>query len=439
MSDNSSDPEDSGTDDDQQPTEETGFDFNSSSEDAESSDESDETSEEVTLDHVRKVVTDEFDETMWGVTEALLSAHATLLIEEVKNCTGVIVVGESGAGKTTAISLFEGLDDQVYRSDDATPASFVSHDASLTDEQLEEVDLLPRIRHKTLTSRDMATWFSGPQEAIEQKMALMAHLMDGEGYSRDSGSHGRRGYRGDYRFTFLGATTPLDPRAWRVMGHTGYRFVFYNLPSGEVDRDELEDELFSETRYQERRNQCQEAVQNFLAKLWDEHDEYGGIEKHFDATDEAKTSITYLAKLVKFSRATLGKDGELSRESPERIGAVLRDIAQGRAILDSRTTIQVKDVQVSARIALSTMPKKRRPLVRALLNPENDWKLTTAEAQQALMTSRPTTLERMKLMDTLELAYCVTDTEDGREPKQIEIKPEFEWPDSLDFPEFGGA
>jgi hypothetical protein len=351
----------------------------------------------------------------------------------------VVIVGEPGAGKTTAIRFFEGLEGQTYRSDDTTAASFVTLVANQSDEDREEIDLLPRISHKTLTSRDMATWFSGPQESIEDKMSTMAHVMDGDGFMRDGGTGGRRGYSGDYRFTFIGASTPLDPRAWRVMGHTGQRFVFYNLSGDEVDRDELESELFAKTRYSERVERCRKAVHDFLESLWDEHDGYSGIEEHFDATDEAKEAIAYLGQLVKFSRATLGEDDEPSRENPLRVGAVLRDIAQGRALLNGRKTIQVDDVQVSARIALSTMPRKRRPLVRALLDPKKGGKLATSQVEDELGVSRPTALDRMEKAELLGIAACDGDDEDGRNPVYLKVKPQFEWPDCLDFPEFGGA
>jgi len=100
--------------------------------------------ENVTLSDVRETVIKNFDEAQWHLTEAILSTHATLFVGGVQNCAGLIVVGQSGAGKTTALKFFEGLDEQFYRSDEVTPASFVTHDASLSKDQLEGVDLLPR-------------------------------------------------------------------------------------------------------------------------------------------------------------------------------------------------------------------------------------------------------------------------------------------------------
>lgn len=400
-----------------------------------------EVDEDVALADVRETVVKNFDEAQWHLTEAILSTHATLFIGGIQNCVGLIVVGQSGAGKTTALRFFDGLDDQFYRSDEVTPASFVTHDASLPEERLEEVDILPRIQHKSLLCRDMETWFSGDREGIRTTMSRMTHLMDGEGLTRDSGSHGKRGYEGDFRFSFIGASTPLAPRAWEVMGNAGYRFVFYHTESRPNDQQTLKNNLFGNSTYGEKVNECQSKVQSYLHNLWTTLDGYGGVpDSEIHVSDDAQDAIPYLAQVVKFSRATFTDrsdedDPIVRREDPHRIGAVLRDIAKGRALLNERTTVSVDDVVVSARIALSTMPNKRRPLVRALLNPANNGQLTRNEVQDALGVSKPTALDRMELMDTLGIAEFSEVEEDGRGTKKLELRDEFEWPDVLPFPD----
>ena len=397
--------------------------------------------ENVTLSDVRETVVKNFDEAQWHLTEAILSTHATLFVGGVQNCAGLIVVGQSGAGKTTALKFFEGLDEQFYRSDEVTPASFVTHDASLSEDQLEEVDLLPRIKHKSLLCRDMETWFSGDRESIRTTMSRMTHLMDGEGLTRDSGSHGKRGYEGDFRFSFIGASTPLQSRAWEVMGNAGYRFVFYHKEPRPDDHETLRNNLFGESSYEEKVAECRQKVQSFLHRLWNDHGGYGSIpDDEISFSDDAQNAIPYLAKVVKFSRATLtdrsGKDSpDVSREDPHRIGAVLREIAKGRALIDGETEVSVDDVVVSARVALSTMPSKRRPLVRTLLNPANDGRLTRNEVGEALGVSKPTALDRMELMDTLGIAKFTEVEDDGRGTKKLELKEEFQWPDVLPFPD----
>lgn len=401
-------------------------------------------SDQYALSEVQETVVKNFDDAQWHLTEAILSTHATLFIDGIQNCTGLIVVGKSGAGKTTALKFFQGLDEQFYRSDEVTPASFVSHDASLTDAELAEVDLLPRIQHKSLLCRDMETWFSGNEEGIRTTMSRMTHLMDGEGLTRDSGSHGQRGYQGDLRFSFIGASTPLAPRAWRVMGNAGYRFVFYYKESRPSDRAVLKENLFGESNYGEQVRECNEVVQAFLERLWELHGGYCGVpDSDISISDDAQEAIAYLAHVVKFCRATLtynkDEDGPtVSREDPHRVGSVLRDIAKGRALLEERTTVSVDDVAVSARIALSTMPDKRRPVVRALLDPNSDGQLLRNEVEGVLGVSKPTAITRMKLLDTLGIADFTEVEDDGRGTKQIELKDEFKWPDALAFPQFGG-
>jgi hypothetical protein len=100
-------------------------------------------------------------------------------------------------------------------------------------------------------------------------------------------------------------------------------------------------------------------------------------------------------------------------------------------------TVEVEDVQVSARIALSTMPKKRRPLVRLLLDP-TEGPVKAEDVEDVLDVSRPTATDRMDQMIALDIAEWV-EIDDGRGTLVMEPRSEFEWPDCLDFPEFGGA
>jgi hypothetical protein len=385
------------------------------------------------LSDVRETVIEEFDKQTWEVTEASLSVHASLLIEGLQSCTGLVIVGETSAGKSTIIRFFgDGLDDLVERSDDATPASFVSAEPSKEEEELEKLDLLPRIQHKLMTCKDMSSWFAGDQASIQKWMSVVANVMDGDGYVRDTGSHGQRGYTGDYRFGFLGATTPLPRRAWEVMGHTGNRLVFHEKTKT-TDMSQAVSDVFDDDEYGRKVDRCQEAVQSLLNDLWSEHGGYGSIEWDSSLSDELHQVFEYLTMLVVHARAPV-EDGTTKKEGPHRIATTLRDIARGHALLCGRKQVEIEDAQVCARIALSTMPKERRPVVRAVLNPKNDGTLSTSDLTEQTPYTEPTVLKRMQLLETLEIADCKE--VDDRGTKVVERRDGFEWPDSLDFPEF---
>lgn len=395
----------------------------------------DQQSDRIMIDDVREVVIEEFDEETWKATEAVLAAHATLLLNETAS-TGLVLEGPSGSGKTTVLRFFEDpeLEDMLYRSDDVTPASFVSHDASKSDEQLEEIDLLPRLKGKTLLSRDMATWFAGDVEMISKRMSVMTNLLDGEGYTRDTGTHGQRGYTGsEYRFNLIGASTPLPPRAWQVMGNMGNRLVFYER-HGTTDLETVIDDIVEGSDYSKKVARCRKVVRDFLRQVWDETSGPASVDWEESPETEVKQALAFLTRLVQVGRATV-KDEAVQLEGPHRIGATLWTIARGRALLDGRRHVTMADMEVCARIALSTMSKERRPIIRTLLDPRARGQLTAGEIEAATGLSRPTVLNRMEEIAALGIADCTEVDDDGRKPKVLTLRSDFGWPDSLSFPE----
>src|SRR5262249_33749062 len=127
----------------------------------------------------------------------------------------------------------------LYRSDKLTAASFVSHKADLTSDELEEVDLLPRIRGKTMVSKELAPFFSGKREELLDRFAHTASVLDGTGFVSDSGAHGRRGCAEHINFQWLGATTPLSSELLDVMSSVGPRILFYDADRSRKDVDAL--------------------------------------------------------------------------------------------------------------------------------------------------------------------------------------------------------
>lgn len=390
------------------------------------------------LDAVLQAVEDVFDKRIALVTEAVLSMKATLLLDGIDSCEGIAVVGPSGAGKTTALDFLKGAEfkdeELVYWSDDLTPAAFVSHEPSKNEEELADYDLLPKIRRKSLVNPDMAGWFSGSFEQIRSTMATIARVMDGSGYHRDTGSHGSRGYDGDYRFALVGATTPLDSRAWGAMGHVGNRLVFHYLPR-KASPHEVAVDVFEGREYGEQVTECQTEVISFLRNVWEHYGGYSSVTCDSAANGEVRDGIVYLAHLVAYCRAPTETG---TREGEHRIMSSLRNIARGHALLCGREELQLDDVQVSSRLALSTMHKERRGIVRAVVDPKTPNPITSKDLKThpATDSTRKTLREQMKLLETLGLGEVVT-KDNGRNTEQFALKDEFLWPDFLDFPTFG--
>ncbi|WP_157532963.1 hypothetical protein [Haloferax profundi] len=359
--------------------------------------------------------------------EVLLSAHATHLIQGLMAGMGIMIEGPSGCGKTTILRPLFGLDEQIYRSDDLTPASFVSADSSRTEEELAEIDLLPRLKGKTLVVPDMATWFNGPEEQIRERYGTFASVMDGDGFTRDSGSQGVRGYTGDYRFNFMGATTPISPRGHRVMSHVGNRLLFVTM-TDETDDDKAFDSIFSGPEYGELVSRTREATHTYLRGLWKYHGGREAVNWESDPSDDAIDALRYLSRLIQYSRAPL-REGSPQRESLRRVGTMLRNLARGHALLDGRTQVLMEDIDVCIRVALSTMPANRRGAVRALVHPETSSAVTTAEIADYGSMSRPTARKRMEELEDLGLG-----TVKQGKGKSICPDSDFVWPGNLNFP-----
>jgi hypothetical protein len=266
-------------------------------------------------------------------------------------------------------------------------------------------------------------------------MSVLTPILDGRGYTRDSGSHGKRGYEGtDYRFNFFGATTPLSRRAWRVMGNVGNRLLFHEMRADDDSRRIIEDVVRGDD-YTVRVERCRAIIHEYLEQIWTDLGGFEGVTWESEPAEPVLNALEYLMEVVRYARANTD-DENVQPEGGHRIASALYDIARGRALLCGRREVTTEDLAVCVRLALSTMPVKRRPLIQALLNPANGGTLTASEVEALTGVSRPTAHERMKEVVALGFADW-KQQDDGRNPKVVEVRPEYRWPDGLDFPEFG--
>ena len=361
-------------------------------------------------------VSDNFDNRIACITETCASVVATLMLEDISNCVGLILVDNPSTGKTTALSFFYDLP-MAYRSDNFTPAAFVSQAANRKESALKKIDLLPRIQHQCLVVPEMATLFGQKPDDLTRSISVLTRIFDGEGYRTDSGTHGSRGYIGDYVFSMLGATTPLSKGAWKIMGQFGSRLLFQTLTSASSPKERM-DKNFIDCFFKGRNNfkqrvaNCRNAVTRLFRVLHAEYCKesfYKSVPWNiFSDPTEIRHQISTLAEFTSRARSYIAiwdrpseRTGKydfanITLEGPQRLTALLFALARGHAIINGRKSLTSNDMAIVTEVALCSMPNDRRQVVDKLLDNPGTGKtsprgcISSIEIGNALRVSRPT-------------------------------------------------
>lgn len=373
---------------------------------------------EAALARLRRTVSEAFPK-IHDETIACLAVTATLLLEDQQNPVALNFEGPPSSQKTTLLDCFDAAGvDKVYRSDKFTPKAFVSHAAAIKRDKLDEVDLLPRIRHRLLLVPELAPLFGLRNEDLLENFAILTRVLDGAGLSTDSGIHGQRGYIGDYLFAWLGATTPIEHRVWKTMGKLGSRFLFLEMPDNEQSDADLVRDLAGGASYRERVDTCREEVACFLETLWAD---CGGVRSvRWDRESDPEPvmlRIAAYAKVLCRLRGTISVWREGSGdddvynfstpviEQPHRAMSLLYALARGHALIHGRRQVTTSDLPLVARAALESTPNDRRAVVHQLLKHEGV--VTTANVQTALRCSSPTARAILETLEKLGLGEFV--------------------------------
>lgn len=380
--------------------------------------------------HTVKAIVERHFPDLWPATEACLATCATLLLEDNSNPGTLILKGVAGCGKSTVTSLLEGVMVQgemfTYRSDKFTAASFVSHSVQSTREQLQEVDLLPKIKNKVLLTPELSPIFRGKPEDLIPRFAILTRVLDGQGLQTDSGVHGRRGYEGPHIFAWIGATTPFNEAVWEVMATLGSRFFFLVLePAEKTSIDDLIASHSKAVSHAEGIKECQEIIQPFLDSLFAQYQGVAGMKWDRTANDRSVLeAIARFAHLLAILRTPFKADSKPQPESPHRANTVLYNLARGHALLYCRTTLTAEDVPLMANVAMSSIPQNRRSILLAMA--ENHGKpMTVHLVESALDVSRHTAEKAMEEMHWLGVA--VFSKPGNGLTSTLSLNPEWDW------------
>lgn len=372
--------------------------------------------------------------------EVALSIICQLLINDVTNPFALVLVDVPSSGKTIVINFFDGILGLTYATDKFSPAAFVSGAANVSKEKLADVDLLPRLRYKMFLIRDLATLFSKRADDLSEALGLLTRVLDGEGLTIDTGTHGSRGYTGEYLFMVLAASTPVPHKIWSIMSSLGSRLFFLNMNTKEKSEDELTKQISNES-YKNKEFVCRDTTKDFLYGLWQKYPNGIDWDKSLDAEIVVKI-ISRCARLLSKLRGTMqiwkpfrSQDDEYQFtrpivEKPDRINQLFYNLCRGHALAQGRNQISEEDLRPIIELAIHSAPTNRADLFVELL--EFGGRMKTDDVMKALNCSRPTALVEMRSLEVLGLCdfqYSSKESMsfDRAEGYKLELKSDFRW------------
>lgn len=395
-------------------------------------------SEELTL--LRNTIESNFPNRSFAI-EVGLSVKVQMKIEGITQPLALFFMGSPSTYKSTILEILDSLPNS-YLSDSFTPKSFVSHSANSKKEDLEKIDLLPKIKHKTLITPELAPLFSGNQDQLVEYFGMLTRILDGRGFQSDSGVHGKRGYSGDYYFTWLGAVIDIPHRVWGLLGNLGPKMYFFRLPEDTKSDQEKLDQIkrnLKENSYVTKLESSKDAIKKFWNFIENrpEQNENKVIWNTEKDDEESMNRIIQLAMVLSKLRATIPTWNTLDSggsqynfeiptiENPSRASSAFYNLARGHALLCGRNYITKEDLCVVIPTALSSAPKERVELFRLLI--ENNGKVNTDEFKALAKVSRATALKEIQKLTILGLVTSSEEDATTKKVTAIKLKDEFGW------------
>lgn len=378
---------------------------------------------------LKETVTKHFP-SLWPQLHAFLAATVSICWSDADIPIALIATGPSGSGKTEPLMWITrcGLDVTV-RSDDFTPASFVSHAANVKKKDLEKNDLLPRIQDKVLCTKELAPLFSGREDELRTAFAKLTTILDGEGLLTSSGTHGTRGYSERIVFAWLGATTPPSNKVFNLMAALGTRLFFFCTDARPPKAEDYAALIKGKKKKTDGKTESKEAVAKYLRQFFDLIPSRSLSTDSICVPEEIANDVGLLCEALTRLRGGISL-GEGNSEEEDRYTTpsiehgwravqVLETLAKGSALIRGSQRVEKADYEMVHHICLSSMPETRRKVFEVFLTQEGAVKAEII-AQKANMAKK-TALHYLKELSILG----VVDGNTGSEPYYFTLKREF--------------
>ncbi len=371
------------------------------------------------------------------IVKADLAVIGTLSFSDQTLPISLIHTGPSSSLKSETINyLFldqhhQELSDFLYRSDNFTPASFVSHAANVKASKLSEIDLLPKVKNRILLTKELSPIFSGNREELLKTFSVLTSVLDGQGYVSTSGVRGTRGYDEPIIFNWIGATKPFRHDVHYLLSALGPRLYFYNVSRNTKTLDELCSYAKIENPGWIRAN-CRKAVQDFLVDFFRENPKVCRRSADYTIPEDLLNELVLLTMVMSRLRAqfSLKEAKEKEDETEERFGSpdkenehraiqIFKMLARSSALVHGRTTVNSQDIELIRHIALSSCPEPRRKVFEAVIQREGF--ASTQQIIELSKMSKATAIHYMKELHHLN----IVNLEDGVSGYTITLKEPF--------------
>jgi hypothetical protein len=378
---------------------------------------------------------------IWQAVEFALSVRNILHVKDITLPFAGIILGPPSSSKTLVLEMLRQSANTFY-TDSFTPKSFVSHNTAASLEQLQKIDMLPKIKDKLFVAPEMAPIFSAKEEDLIQNLGIATRILDGHGYESDTGAYGHRGYNENIMFTWLGAAVDIPRKVYKHLANLGPKLYFFRMKIEKKSHDEFLREL-KENNFTDRKNEVKGALLDYVK--WFEYCPIGQVESNklkikWDSSkddENALRKIVHLGELLAPLRGVAitweTRDTQSSDyayytpivEHPSRAMTCLTNVSKGHALLTGRNYIIMDDIPILIKIVMSTAPIERIMIFDLLLRAKG--KLTSYQIMDFLKISKPTALKTMTELRVLGLVDLTKDSEAENATQTIKLKDDFKW------------
>ena len=407
----------------------------------------------------------------WSLMEFCLAVKSIQNIHDNQLPFIGIILAKPSSLKTTIIEFFRKYPGTFY-SDSFTPNSIISHNSALTEEQLQKIDMLPKINDKLVLIPEFAPLFTANDDDLQKILGIIIRIVDGDGLESDSGAHGHRGYPPTL-FSWIGAVVEIPPKVWKILSHLGFKIYFFRPDLPEKSINDLVN-IALDSKILEKNQEIEKSLLDYL-KVFDAApitdvtslDENGIVKVKWNdeitPNDEQYQAIEYIAKIAKLlaslrgdvfvyqnkSRQSTKQDiSDVENESqpqqvsyqteqldyetdsviiedPSRATIQLRNLALANAISQGRNYIKIEEVKLVVKVALSTTRVTRKKVFDLLLKEKGN--LTTSKIVNELGLSEPTARKTMREFQALGIANISSTSGYANSELTLVLNDKFKW------------